>query len=719
MNLSLLNPLNYYYLFLIFSAAGILVSFLGLIFGDGFKSVPFKMFFAFSNILYMAASLTAVSFSVIAFFKGGNMLNRMLYIGRFFPAGRVMLKFDTLSDFFILFIFAIFFYISLYQIRYVKGLDSEINRSLFSFLYGIMLISVYFVIIAFNGFVFMIFWEIMAISSFFLVMTKHYIKGTKRAAFLMAVITEIGAMLIIVGLMILYLYSSNFNLYALKDAAIPGYTKEIVFTLFLFGFGAKMGIVPLHIWLPEAHPASPSGVSGVLSGVLTSCGVYGIMRFGLYVLHPAGSALLIGTIILIVAAFTMFFGVLYMSQTHDIKVLLSYSTVDNMGLILTGIGASLYYKYYGLYGLSALALVASLYALINHAFFKSLLFMGAGNIEHETGSHNMDDFGGILKRMPVTGALIFAGVLAAAGIPPLNGFVSEWLNLEVVFLGFHISGVLPRILLFGAGSILALSSAVAISSYVKLYGLTFLGLPRSEEAKKAKEVPLSMNIALIIPVLLSISLAGFMFLYTPVFSKVAELIYHINIGKNILHNYIFIPYYSSFSASSPVYLFFVSILLLSALYILYKVIIKPKKRFVDYAWTGGKNIINPHAQVSTLGFSNALRIMFNLVYGQRKRLSDRKTYPLSYYHGDDYLKQDKKGISNPFPYSSYYHNSSGYGSYIFPLIEYYLYLPLIKFFEKISSVTTELMQNGSLNLYIFYIFFVFAAAFFIIVLIPV
>ena len=161
MNLSLLNLLNYYYLFLIFSAAGILVSFLGLIFGDGFKSVPFKMFFAFSNILYMAASLTAVSFSVIAFFKGGNILNRMLYIGRFFPAGRVMLKFDTLSDFFILFIFAIFFYISLYQIRYVKGLDSEINRSLFSFLYGIMLISVYFVIIAFNGFVFMIFWEIV------------------------------------------------------------------------------------------------------------------------------------------------------------------------------------------------------------------------------------------------------------------------------------------------------------------------------------------------------------------------------------------------------------------------------------------------------------------------------------------------------------------------------------------------------------------------------
>ncbi|MFW0884225.1 proton-conducting transporter membrane subunit [Candidatus Acidulodesulfobacterium sp. H_13] len=713
MNLSLfiVNPLNYYYLFLIFSIAGISISFLGLL------SKKIKNGFVFSNILYMAASLSVVSFSITAFFKGGNFLKQTLYLGSFFPAGKVILRFDTLSDFFLMFLFGVLFYISLYQIKYVKSLGSEINRALFAFLYGIMLVSVYFVIASFNGFVFMIFWEIMAISSFFLVMTKHYIKGTTRAAFLMAVITEIGAMLIVVGLMILYLYSNNFDLNALSNIVIPGYLKEIVFILFLFGFGAKMGIVPLHIWLPEAHPASPSGVSGVLSGVLTSCGVYGIMRFGLYVLHPAGTALMLGTITLIIAAFTMFLGVLYMSQTHDIKVLLSYSTVDNMGLILTGIGASLYYKYYGLYGLSALALIASLYALINHAFFKSLLFMGAGNIEHETGSHDMDDFGGILKRMPITGILVFIGILSAAGVPPLNGFASEWLNLEMIFLGFHISSILPRILLFGTGSILALSSAVAISNYVKLYGLTFIGLPRGEKTKKAKEVPLSMNIALLIPALLSISLAGFMFLYTPIFAKVSELIYHINIGKNILHNYIFIPYYSSFSASSPVYMFFVSIVLLFILYILYRVIIRPKKRSIGYAWTGGKNVINPHTQVSTLGFSNALRIMFNLVYRQRLRLPHRKIYPLSYYHGEEYLKPDKKNISNPFPYSSYYHNSSGYGSYIFPLIEYYLYLPLIKLFEKISTVTTELMQNGSLNLYIFYIFFVFGASFFIIVLI--
>lgn len=701
--------LNYYELFLMFSVTGVLLSFLGLI------SKKIKNTLVMSGILYMAASFSAILFSLISFFRGGNFLNQALYAGSFFPAGKVILKFDSLSDFFIMFIFSVFFYISLYQIKYVRHLGLGVNKPLFAFLYGIMLISVYFVLVSFNGFVFMIFWEIMAISSFFLVMTKHYIKGTKRAAFLMATITEIGAMLIIVGITVMYLYSNNFDLGALKNIVMPGYAKEIVFLLFLFGFGAKMGIVPLHIWLPEAHPASPSGVSGILSGVLTSCGVYGVIRFGLYVLHPLNTALILGSVILIIAALTMFFGVLYMSQTHDIKVLLSYSTVDNMGLILTGIGASLYYRYFNLDGLSALALIASLYALINHAFFKSLLFMGSGNIEYETGSHNMDDFGGILKRMPVTGVLIFIGVLAAAGIPPLNGFVSEWLNLEVVFLGFHISGILPRILLFGTGSMVALSSAVAISIYVKLYGLTFLGLPRSDEAKKAKEVPLSMNIALLIPTLLSISLAGFMFLYTPVFSKVASLIYRINIGKNILHNYIFIPYYSSFSASSPMYLFFVSMLLLGILYILYKVIIKPKKRFVKYAWTGGKNIINPHAQVSTLGFSNALRVMFNLVYRQRKRLSDRKIYPLSYYHGGEYLKPDKKAESNPFPYSSYYHNSSGYGSYIFPLIEYYLYLPLIKLFEKISSVTTDLMQNGSLNLYIFYIFFVFVASFFIIV----
>ncbi len=701
---------NYYYLFLIFSISGVSISFLGLILGDRFKSVPFafsKMFFALSNVLYMVSSLTAVLYSIISFIGTGMHLNQVFQIGRFFPAGRVILRFDSLSNFFLMFIFSVFFYISLYQIKYIEKFEKEINMPLFSFLFGIMLISVYFVVIAFNGFVFMIFWEIMAISSYFLVMTKHYIQGTKKAAFLMAVIMEIGAMLIVVGLIILYLRSNSFNFELLKNLTMPTYVKEIVFLLFLFGFGAKMGIVPLHIWLPEAHPASPSGVSGILSGVLTSCGVYGVIRFGLYILHPLSTALMLGSVILIIAALTMFFGVLYMSQTHDIKVLLSYSTVDNMGLILTGIGASLYYNYFGLPGLSALALIASLYALINHAFFKSLLFMGSGNIEYETESHDIDKFGGILKGMPLTGGLVFIGILSAAGIPPLNGFVSEWLNLEVVFLGFHISSVLPRILIFTVGAIMALSMAIAVSTYVKLYGLSFLGRPRSKESEKAKEVPFSMNIALLIAALISISLASFMYLYTPVLSKVSRSIYHINIGAKILHNYIFIPYYSSFSASSPVYLFFVSVLFILVFYILYKLIIRPKKRFVDYAWTGGKNLINPHAQVSALGFSNSLRIMFNLVYKKRSRVKVQNE-----------TLQHPYELKNPFPYSSYYHNSSGYGSYIFPLIEYYLYLPLIKLFEKISSVTTDIMQNGSLNLYIFYIFFVFITAFFIIVVIP-
>jgi len=700
----------YYYLFLIFSLSGVSVSFLGLIFKDGPERRFKSAILTFSNVFYMASSLTAVLYSVISFIEGGTHLNLSFQIGRFFPLGRMSFTFDPLSDFFILFIFSVFFYISLYQIKYIEKMKKDISAELFSFLFGIMHISVYFVLASSNGFLFLIFWEIMAVSSYFLVMTKHYVKGTKNAAFLMMIIMEIGAVLIAVGLMILYLYSNSFSFGTLKSISVPSYIKEIVFLLFLFGFGAKMGIVPLHIWLPEAHPASPSGVSGILSGVLTSCGVYGVIRFGLYILHPSDTALMLGSIVLIIAAATMFFGVLYMSQTHDIKVLLSYSTVDNMGLILTGIGASLYYNYFGLSGLSALAIVASLYALINHAFFKSLLFMGSGNIEYETESHDMDKFGGLVRGMPVTGALIFIGILSAAGIPPLNGFVAEWLNLEVVFLGFHISSILPRILIFATGAVMALSMAVAVSTYVKLYGISFLGRPRSKKAENAKEVPLSMNIALLIPVLASLSLAGFMYLYTPVLSEVAESVYHVNIGGKILKNYIFIPYYSSFSASSPVYLFFISVLFISVLYILYRLIVKPKKRIVGYPWTGGedeKNITNPHAQVSVLGFSNALRIMFNLVYKKRSRTAEQPL-PQSAEHGYE--------LKNPFPYSSFYHNSSGYGSYIFPLIEYYLYMPLIKLFEKTSNLTSERMQNGSLNLYIFYIFFVFTASFFIIVL---
>jgi formate hydrogenlyase subunit 3/multisubunit Na+/H+ antiporter MnhD subunit len=721
----------YYYLFLFFSIAGIALSFSGML------SKKFSKAYIVGNILYMAASLFAVIFALSFFIKpladfagyynytgksaGGHDI--LFSIGKYFPAGNLLMCLDPLSAFFILFSFAVFFYISLYQIKYIEKFKEKINPPNFTFLFGVMLLSVYFTLLSFNAFIFMLSWEVMAVSSYLLVLGKHYIKGTVKASFLMSTIMEFGGMFIMAAIMLLYVHSGSFNLFDMKDIVISPALKEVVFLLFLFGFGAKIGVVPLHIWLPEAHPASLSGVSAILSGVLTSAGIYGLMRFGLYILHPVNTALFLGTVVIIIAVLTMFFGVLYMAQTHDLKVLLSYSTVENMGLILTGIGASLYYRYFNLDGLAALALLASLYALINHAFFKSLLFMGAGNIEYQTDSHDMDKFGGLLHAMPLTGVLVFIGVMAAAAMPPLNGFVSEWLNIEVVFLGFNIHSVLPRIMLFSAGAILALSAAMAIANYVKLYGITFLSSARSKKAMKAKEVPMLMNIAILIPVLLSISLSAFMFFYTPFMSKVSDLIYHININDKIMHNYIFIPYYNTFSASSPVYLFFVSIILIVILYLIYRFIIKPKKRFVKLAWIGGTESLNPHAQISTLGFSNAIRIMFNIVYKSRQRIETRKIKTLytginSYSDADADNKDNAElqaGKRNPFPYASFYHDSSGYGSYIFPLLEYYLYMPVIKFFNRLSSLTSRL-QNGSLNVYIFYIFFVFLVALFIVVI---
>jgi hydrogenase-4 component B len=729
--------INFYYLFMIFSIGGIAVSFSGMIFKK------FNKAYIAGNILYMAASIFAV-ISALSFFTkpAYNFFNMFKFnfnytgssvlfdIGRYFPAGGILMRLDSLSAFFILFSFSVFFYISLYQIKYIERFKEKINLSSFTFLFGIMLLSVYFTLLSFNAFIFMMSWEVMAVSSYLLVLGKHYIKGTVKASFLMSTIMEFGGMLIIAAIMLLYVHSGSFNLFNMKNIIISPELKDVIFLLFLFGFGAKIGIVPLHIWLPEAHPASLSGVSAILSGVLTSAGVYGVMRFGLYVLHPVNTALFLGTVTIVITVLTMFFGVVYMAQTHDLKVLLSYSTVENMGLILTGIGASLYYRYFNLEGLAALALLASLYALINHAFFKSLLFMGAGNIEYETDSHDMDKFGGLLHTMRLTGILVFVGVLSAAAMPPLNGFVSEWLNLEVVFLGFNIHSILPRIVLFSAGAVLALSAAMAIANYVKLYGITFLSSARSKRAMKAREVPLLMNIAILIPALLSISLSAFMFFYTPFMSKVSNLIYHININAQIMHNYIFIPYYNTFSASSPVYLFFVSIILLIVLYIIYRYLLKPERRYVKYAWTGGTESSNPHAQISALGFSNAIRIMFNIVYKSRQRIETRTIKTLyADVKSDSDLKlgidadnanADNGGLhaeaKNPFPYASFYHDSSGYGSYIFPLLEYYLYMPVIKFFNRLSSLTTSRLQNGSLNVYIFYIFFVFLAALFIVII---
>ena len=260
--------------------------------------------------------------------------------------------------------------------------------------------------------------------------------------------------------------------------------------LFLFGFGVKAGIVPLHIWLPEAHPVAPSNVSALLSGVIIKTGIYGLTRvlFDFMGTPPNWW----GVTVLSIGTISAVLGVLYALMEHDLKRLLAYHSIENIGIILMGLGASLMFLHTNHPVLAALALIAGLYHTINHAIFKALLFLGAGAILHATHTRNMEEMGGLIKRMPKTAFFFLIGAVAISALPPLNGFVSEWLTYQSLLQGFGTTGSLVRLMFPLSGAMLALTGALAAACFVKAFGITFLAQPRSEPAAKAHEAAPTM-----------------------------------------------------------------------------------------------------------------------------------------------------------------------------------------------------------------------------------
>src|SRR5262249_28737742 len=258
----------------------------------------------------------------------------------------------------------------------------------------------------------------------------------------------------------------------------------------LFGFGVKAGIIPLHIWLPEAHPVAPSNVSALLSGVLIKTGIYGMTRVFFDFLGTPPNWW--GVTVLTLGTISAVLGVLYALMQHDLKRLLAYHSIENIGIILMGLGASLMFLHTHHPVLAALALIAGLYHTINHAIFKALLFLGAGAILHSTHTRDMEQMGGLIKRMPQTALCFLIGAVAISALPPLNGFVSEWLTYQSLLQGFGTTASLVRLMFPLGGAMLALTGALAAACFVKAFGITFLAQPRSQEAAQAHEASPTM-----------------------------------------------------------------------------------------------------------------------------------------------------------------------------------------------------------------------------------
>jgi formate hydrogenlyase subunit 3/multisubunit Na+/H+ antiporter MnhD subunit len=352
--------------------------------------------------------------------------------------------------------------------------------------YHLFLASMGFVLVADDAYAFMVAWETMALTSYFLVTAQHGIPEIRSAGFLYLLMAHVGAIAILLSFGILQGGTWLFSFDAMRASTLSTPWATAAFLLALFGFGAKAGLLPLHVWLPEAHPAAPSPVSALMSGVMLKTAIYGVLRVTFDLI---GDPLWWwGLVPLALGLATAIFGVVFAAVQTDMKRLLAYSSVENIGVLFTGIGLAIVFHGVGMTELAALALIAVLYHSLNHAFMKSLLFLGTGAVLHATGERNLGRLGGLIHRMPWAAWLTLVGVLAIAGLPPLNGFVSEWLLLQTFLFSHEVPQPFVNMLLPLGAAIMALAAALAGYVMVKFFGIVFLGQPRESSLAVAHDV---------------------------------------------------------------------------------------------------------------------------------------------------------------------------------------------------------------------------------------
>jgi hydrogenase-4 component B len=399
---------------------------------------------------------------------------------------------DGLSAWFLAVLAVLAIPIAVFSTEYIARTHYRDRAAFVGIGFNVLLGALEIVFAAGDVIAFLFAWELFTLVTAALVATEHEKRANRRAAFLYLVMSHVGTGCLLAGFLTLAAFSGSFSFATiLSGQVVPEPVRNTMFALFLVGFGVKAGVIPLHVWLPEAHPSAPANISALLSAVVIKAGIYGIMRvcaFGL-----GTPTLTWGVIIITAGAVSAILGVLYALMQHDLKRLLAYHSIENIGIILLGLGAAMLALTLGRGDVAALGMAASLFHVLNHALFKGLLFLGAGSVLTATGTAQIELFGGLLRRMPWTGLFFLVGAMAISGLPPLNGFASEWLTFQAFLFGFRGSADPPLRFLFPvAGALLALTTALAAACFVKAFGISFLARPRSEAADAARESPAAM-----------------------------------------------------------------------------------------------------------------------------------------------------------------------------------------------------------------------------------
>jgi hydrogenase-4 component B len=548
--------------------------------------------------------------------------------------------------------------------------------------YNVFLATMALVPLAANVLTFLVVWELMSLASYFLVMTDAEERGVVRAGWVYAVVTHAGLACLAAG-MLLFAHqtgSDRFADWGAAAAGLPAATRTPAFVLLALGFGSKAGLVPVHVWLPVAHPAAPSHVSALMSGVMIKLGVYGLLRVGFEWLGPGPAWW--GAALLLVGAVSALLGVLYALVEHDLKRLLAYHSIENVGIILLGLGAGMVFQATGLEALARLGLLAAVYHTANHAAFKALLFLGAGAVLHATGTRNMEAMGGLAKRMPWTAACFLVGAAAISALPPLNGFVSEWLTFQALLQSLHVPRPgLNLVFLVGLAG-LALTGGLAAACFVKAFGISFLALPRSEAAAGAREVPRSLRAGMGLLAAACVALGLGAAQVVPALERAtADLVGGARAPAGPLAtDGLSLVVDAGFASVSPLAVALLLAAALAALPLGLRLLGARRDRRRYETWGCGRSLQTARMEYTATAFSQPFKRIFAALYRPVKQLEIE-------FHAE----------------SRFFVRTIRYENPTRSLIEEWLYLPVLGAGHRAARWARR-VQSGSANLYLAYIF---------------
>jgi hydrogenase-4 component B len=589
-------------------------------------------------------------------------------------------RLDPLSAWFTLTLAILSLAVSVYSFGYLRPMEHTRNLGALAFFYNSLLLGLALVFTAANAFFFLSAWEVMAVSAFCLVAFEHEKAETRRAALVYIIMSHAGTAMILAAFLLLAAFAggTDFATFHLLATKLPPAQQGTVFLLFFVGFGVKAGIVPLHIWLPDAHPVAPSNVSALMSGIVIKCGIYGMARvfFDFYGPPPLWT----GTVVLAVGVVTALVGVLYALQEHDLKRLLAYHSIENIGIIVMGFGAALMFRTLGHQNLAAIAMVGALFHTMNHAIFKGLLFLAAGSVVQSVHTRNMEKMGGLIRRMPGTALFFLIGAIAISGLPPLNGFVSEWLTYQALLAGFGTTHSLTRLMFPIAGALLALTAALAAACFVKAFGIPFLALPRSEAAATAQEAEPTMRGAMALLAAACFVLGLGAPWVIPAFDPITQQALGVAVSPLLVSHGIALQAGTAQSGTvSPAGIALVFLVLAGTTFFLVKRRLRHAAVTTGPTWDCGLPGLTSDNEYTATAFSKPLRLIFSAFYRPNREI--RPEYDVSPYYPS--VIRFESGIEATF--------------------EKRLYDPLKEWIFRLSRRMLAI-QAGSIHAYLAYIF---------------